>query len=115
MLKPSRREDQSEWRDAASGYVRRIVSPHGEPQPMRTVEVDFPARVRVAFESGPRDERVYQQIWVLEGEMEVTVVKECYRLREGDCLTMQRVRPTMFYNPMRHAARYAVVSLSELR
>ena len=44
--------------------------------------------------------------------MEVTVGEERYRLREGDCLAMQRVRPTMFYNPTRHAARYAVVSLA---
>jgi transcriptional regulator with XRE-family HTH domain len=108
----ARRQDQPEWRDPASGYVRRIVSPPGEPQPIRIVEVHFPPRARVAFEDGPRDERVFQQIWVLEGEMEVTVGAECYRLREGDCLAMQRGRPTMFHNPRRHAARYAVVSLS---
>jgi transcriptional regulator with XRE-family HTH domain len=109
----ARRENQPEWRDPASGYVRRVVSPPGEPQPMRIVEVHFPPRARVAFEAGPRDERVYQQIWVLAGEMEVTVGEERYRLREGDCLAMQRVRPTMFHNPTRHAARYAVVSLAE--
>jgi transcriptional regulator with XRE-family HTH domain len=109
----ARREDQPEWRDPASGYVRRVVSPPGGRQPMRIVEVHFPARARVAFENGPRDERVYQQIWMLEGEMEVTVGEECYRLCAGDCLAMQRDRPTMFHNPTRHAARYAVVSVSD--
>jgi transcriptional regulator with XRE-family HTH domain len=109
----ARREDQPEWRDPASGYVRRIVSPPGQSQPMRIVEIHFPPRARVAFENGPQEERVHQQIWVLGGEMEVTTGGECYRLREGDCLAMQRGQPTMFHNPMRHMARYVVVSLSE--
>lgn len=109
----ARREDQPEWRDPGSGYVRRVVSPPGTGQPMRIVEVHFPSLARVAFEDGPRDERIYQQIWVLDGEMEVTVGDECFQLQKGDCLAMQRGRPTMFHNPLRHAARYAVVSLSE--
>src|SRR5512138_3989212 len=29
----ARREDQPQWRDPASGYVRRNVSPPGAPQP----------------------------------------------------------------------------------
>ena len=36
-----------------------------------------------------------------------------HRLREGDCLAMQLDRPTMFYNPTRKRARYAVVIASE--
>jgi uncharacterized cupin superfamily protein len=80
---------------------------------MRIVEIHFPARARVAFENGPQEERVHQQIWVLEGEMEVTMGEELYRLREGDCLAMQRGQPTMFHNPMRRTAHYVVVSLSE--
>src|SRR5688572_13192783 len=37
-----RRDQQPEWRDPASGYVRRNVSPSGVPQPMQIVEVRFP-------------------------------------------------------------------------
>src|ERR1700722_10770480 len=40
----SRREEQTEWEDPASGYRRRNVSPPGVPQPMQIVEVTFPAR-----------------------------------------------------------------------
>ena len=111
----ARREDQAEWRDPASGYVRRDVSPPGVPQPMRIVEVHFPSRARVAFENAARRAPVHQQIWVLEGEMEVTVGEECYRLRAGDCLAMQYGRPTMFRNPTRSPARYAVVITNEPR
>ncbi len=109
----ARRDDQPEWRDPASGYLRRNVSPPGVPQPMRIVEVHFPPRARVAFENAARDGRVYQQVWVLEGEIDVTLGTECYRLRQGDCLAMQLDRPTMFHNPTRNAARYAVVIASE--
>jgi len=109
----ARRPDQIEWKDPASGYVRRNVSPPGVAQPAQIVEVNFPAGARVAFESGARGVRVYQQIWVLQGAMNITVGHESHRLQAGDCLAMQLDRPTMFHNPTRKAARYAVVLSSE--
>jgi transcriptional regulator with XRE-family HTH domain len=109
----ARREDQPEWLDPASGYLRRNVSPPGVPQPMQVVEVRFPPGGRVAFESGLRDARVYQQVWVLDGAIDVTLGEERHRLREGDCLAMELDRPTMFHNPTRKTARYAVVTACE--
>jgi transcriptional regulator with XRE-family HTH domain len=109
----ARRDDQPQWQDPASGYVRRNVSPPGVPQPMQIVEVHFPPRGRVAFDTGARDVRVHQQVWVLEGAIDITLGVERHRLREGDCLAMQLDRPTMFHNPTRHTARYAVVIASE--
>src|SRR2546421_8641571 len=108
-----RREEQPQWKDPASGYVRRIVSPPGVPQPMQIIEVHFPPGERVAFETGGRDMRVHQQVWVLEGAIDVTLGAERHRLREGDCLAMQLDRPTMFHNPTRKRTRYAVVIASE--
>ena len=109
----ARRADQPQWRDPASGYRRRNVSPPGVPQPMQIVEVEFPPRGRVAFETGGRDLRVYQQVWVLAGTIDVTVGDARHRLREGDCLAMQLDRPTMFHNPTRKPTRYAVVIASD--
>lgn len=109
----ARREDQPQWQDPASGYLRRNVSPPGVPQPMQIVEVRFPPGQRVAFETGARDTRVYQQVWVLEGTIDVTLGQDRHRLREGDCLAMQLDRPTMFHNPTRQPTRYAVVIASE--
>ncbi|MDX2168453.1 MAG: XRE family transcriptional regulator [Deltaproteobacteria bacterium] len=109
----ARRADQPEWRDPASGYVRRNVSPPGVAQPMQIVEVRFPAGGRVAFESGARAARVYQQIWILEGAMDITLGTERHRLTRGDCLAMQLDQPTMFHNPTRRSARYAAVIASE--
>ena len=105
----ARRDDQPEWRDPASGYVRRNVSPPGVPQPMQIVEVHFPAGGRVAFENDRRDRRVHQQVWVLEGAIDLTLGTERHHLGKGDCLAMQLDRPTMFHNPTKKFARYAVV------
>jgi len=109
----ARREDQLQWQDPASGYLRRNISPPGVRQPMQLTEVHFPAGGRVAFETGARDTPVYQQVWVLEGAIDVTVGEERHSLREGDCLAMQLDRPTMFHNPKKTPARYAVVIASE--
>jgi hypothetical protein len=109
----ARKEEQPQWRDPASGYVRRNVSPPGTAQPMQIVEVLFPPGRRVAFETGGRGVPVYQQIWMLEGTMNVTLGEDLHRLDEGDCLAMQLDRSTMFHNPTRKPARYAVVIASE--
>jgi transcriptional regulator with XRE-family HTH domain len=105
----ARRSEQPQWQDPASGYRRRNVSPPGVPQPMQIVEVHFPAGKRVAFETGSRDVRVHQQVWVLEGAIDITLGADRHRLREGDCLAMELDRPTLFHNPTRKPARYAVV------
>ena len=49
---------------------------------MHIVEVHFPPGARVAFETGARDARVHQQVWVLEGTIDVTVGDERHRLRD---------------------------------
>jgi transcriptional regulator with XRE-family HTH domain len=109
----ARRGDQPQWQDSDSGYIRRNVSPPTVPQPMQIVDVYFPPGARVAFETGARDQRVYQQIWLLQGTMDIALGNERHRLREGDCLAMQLNQPTIFHNPTRKPARYAVVIASE--
>jgi transcriptional regulator with XRE-family HTH domain len=109
----ARREDQPQWQDPASGYLRRNISPPGVPQPMRIVEVHFPPGGRVAFEAGLRDMRVYQQVWVLEGVIEITLGVERHRLCAGDCLAMEVDGPAMFHNPTQTTTRYAVVIAGE--
>ena len=111
----ARRQDQPQWRDPASGYLRRNISPSNIPQPIQLIEVEFPAGARVAFEGGARDIRIHQQIWILKGSMQITHGNETHRLTEGDCLAVQLDGPMMFHNPTRQPARYAVVIAHELR
>lgn len=108
----ARAADHPPWRDPASGYVRRNVSPAGYPTPIQIVEVLFPPRARVAYESGALPSVVHQQIWVMEGRMEVTVGETLHRLEAGDCLAHRLDQPISYYNPGRQTAHYAVVLAS---
>ncbi|HEX3501738.1 MAG TPA: helix-turn-helix domain-containing protein [Stellaceae bacterium] len=108
----ARRADQALWRDPGSGYVRRNVSPSAQLTPIQIVEVVFPPGAHVAYESGGRQPQVHQQVWVLEGAIEVTVGAEHYALATGDCLAFVLDRPTAFRNRSRKPARYAVVVVS---
>ncbi len=109
----ARRADQLSWRDPASGYVRRNVSPSGVDTPIHIVEVSFPPQTRVAYESGARESRLHQQVWVLEGEIDVTIGQQCHQLGEGDCLALLLDQPVMYHNRSAQIARYAVVIASD--
>ncbi len=105
----ARRDEQPLWRDPASGYRRRAVSPPQQGQPLQIVEVQLPALAVVGFDHAIRRHRVFQQVWLLEGELEVTLGDTPHRLHEGDCLAMTLDEPVQFRNPTRRAVRYAVV------
>lgn len=108
----SRRVDQAVWRDPASGYVRRNVSPGGALTPIQIVEVEFPAGAEVAYETGSRRPLTHQQIWVLDGAIEVELGSDRYDLAAGDCLAHVLDRPITYRNRSGRAARYAVVLVS---
>ena len=104
-----RRAEQAEWRDPASGYLRRNVSPPDHPSPLRIVEVEFPAGRRVVLEGASAASAIDEQVWVLEGAMTLTLGHVSHRLEAGDCLALHVDGPIEFHNPTRRAARYAVV------
>lgn len=101
--------DRVPWRDPQSGYVRCNISPPNVDSPIRIVDVELPAGAHVAYESGPREPAVHQQIWVQEGRVEVRVDRAVYVLDAGDCLAMRLDVPTAFRNRTRKRARYVVV------
>ncbi len=104
----ARRAEQPVWRDPASGYLRRQVSPAGISSAVDIVEVEFPRGGGVAF--GPqRLDGAEQQIWVLDGTLDLELDGEATRLEAGDCLRMQYGRPILFRNPTDRAVRYAVI------
>lgn len=110
-----RRRDQVQWRDPASGYLRRNVSPPNWPSPLQIVEVEFPAGSRVALETGERDVVIDQQVWVLRGRIDVTLGGERHRLEAGDCLALRLDRPIVFSNPTSRSTRYVVALASDGR
>jgi len=106
----ARRVDQATWRDPETGYVRRNLSPPSFPSPIELVEVFLPAGARVAYDT-PGTSRavgISQQVWVLEGQIELTVGEVTHGLGVGDCLAMRLDHPIAFRNPADRAARYVV-------
>lgn len=110
----SRARDRRLWRDPQTGYLREVLSPAGIAAPFQVVQVTLPADTTVQYEAVNRPRPYHQQIWVLEGRIEVSFGGDVYRLENGDCLaTDVDGRPSSFRNPSRKRARYAViVSLS---
>ena len=105
----ARRAAQTVWRDPASGYLRRSVSPTGADIRTQIVEVEFPPQARVAYDSLERLQGVQQLVWLLEGRLELTVDQTVHTLEAGDCLAMTLGVPIVFHNPGQAPARYAVV------
>ncbi|CAH0310093.1 HTH-type transcriptional regulator SutR [Massilia sp. Bi118] len=103
----ARVQDQPVWTDPASGYVRRNLSP-AIYSPNQLVEVNFPAGQRVAYETSTRDVDVHQQVWIIEGRMEVSVGDTQWTLETGDCLAMRLDQPIAYHNPTGKPARYLV-------
>ncbi|MBI5279775.1 MAG: helix-turn-helix transcriptional regulator [Burkholderiales bacterium] len=103
----ARLQVQPVWTDPASGYVRRTVSP-AVASPLQLVDVVFPPGKRVALDNSARDADVHQQVWMIEGTMELTVGDDKWRLQAGDCLAMKLDAPIVFRNPTREPARYLV-------
>ena len=104
----ARRADQPEWRDPATAYLRRNLSPPAFPSPLELVEVTLPPGARVAYDTASRLSIVDQQVWLLAGDIEVTVGDRLHRLAAGDCLAMRVDRPISFHNRATEAARYLV-------
>ena len=99
--------DQPLWTDPASGYVRRNVSPPARSA-IQLVDVVFPGGQRVAYDTATREVDVHQQVWMIDGTMELTVGDALWRLHAGDCLAMRLDRPIVYRNTTRRPARYLV-------
>ena len=75
---------------------------------MQLVEIIFPAGGRICFDETLRTAPVFQQIWVLEGQIDIAQGAARHHLEEGDCLAMQLEGPHCFHNPSHLLSRYIV-------
>lgn len=111
----ARRAEQATWRDPETGYVRRNLSPPRHPSPIELVEVVLPAGTRVGYDTpGTRTVGIGQQVWVLEGRLEVTCGGVTHVLDAGDCLAMRLDGPIAFRNPAPADARYLVALAADV-
>ena len=105
----ARRSDQPLWRDPASGYLRRAVSPAGTGSRVEIAEIEMPVGAAVLLD--PLDRAAHDQhVWVLDGAVEVAHGGGVLALGRGDCLRLCFDGPTGFRNAGSEVARYAVVT-----
>jgi len=108
----ARAADQPQWTDPGSGYVRRNLSPAAY-SPLQLVEVSFPPGRRVAYDASAREVEVHQQVWLIEGSMDLSVGDAHWTLAAGDCLAMRLDVPIVFHNRSDAPARYLVALVSQ--
>jgi transcriptional regulator with XRE-family HTH domain len=99
---------QDVWRDEASGFERRSVSPPHPGLRGEIVEVVLRPGADIAYD-GPPVPGLEQHIWVLEGALEVTVNGQVHEVRAGDCLRFRLWGGSRFRCPSTDPVRYAVL------
>jgi len=108
------RNQQSEWKDPETGYIRRQISPPNWKSPFQIIEIEFPPHSRITYETSGNSKAIRQQLWVIAGQIDIQLGEKNYALQEGDCLAMQLDQPIMYSNPSSKAARYILVVCNEL-
>ncbi|HLL37794.1 MAG TPA: XRE family transcriptional regulator [Streptomyces sp.] len=102
-----RAADQQLWEDSAAGFVRRSVSPPHAGLRGELVEGRLAPGADLAYDRPPVP-GLEQHIWVLEGELEVTVQDLTHALGTGDCLRLRVWGTTRFRCPGTRPARYVL-------
>ncbi|MFI8086214.1 XRE family transcriptional regulator [Kitasatospora sp. NPDC086009] len=99
--------EQRVWRDEATGFVRRSVSPPDGSLRAEIIEGLLPAGADIAYDR-PSVPGLEHHLWLLEGRLELTVDGEPQQLAAGDCLRFT-ADSTRFRSPGPEAARYVLV------
>lgn len=105
----ARSGEQPIWRDPATNYVRRAVSPTGaEPE---LIHVVLPPGARVTYPATAYMHLRGQCIWVLEGELSFREGATEHLLAAGDCLALGSPAECEFVNASATGACAYLVAL----
>ena len=102
-----RRSAQPVWTDPATGFRRRSISPPAQTLAGEAIECEIDPGVRIAYDAPPRP-GLEHHLFMLEGELQVTIDGQAYDLKPGDCLRYQLFGPSAFVTPARRRARYII-------
>jgi transcriptional regulator with XRE-family HTH domain len=99
--------EQAQWKDPASRYRRRVVSPPATGLRGELVEVRLPAGATVSFDVAPVA-GLEHHLWMLDGALTIEVEGSRFTLRAGDCLRYVLTGPSTFQGTGRREARYVI-------
>lgn len=102
-----RAAEQVTWKDPATGYVRRIVSPPHPHLKGELVEVTLPAGAEISYDASPM-QGLEHHLWMLEGTVDVDVEGTSLRIQKGDCARYVLSGPSRFACRGRRGARYLI-------
>jgi transcriptional regulator with XRE-family HTH domain len=102
-----RAADQQVWRDQASGFTRRSVSPPHPGLRAELIEGVLGPDADIAYDAPPVA-GMEQHVWVLDGVLEFTDEVTRHLLAAGDCLRLRLRGATRLRNPGPGPVRYAV-------
>ncbi|MCE3264038.1 MAG: DNA-binding protein [Pseudoduganella sp.] len=102
-----RRAEQAEWRDPATGFERRMVSPPARGFAAELVEGRLPAGAVIDYPQPPV-RGLEQHLWLLSGALDYSIDGATHRLQAGDCLRFHLFGATRFSCPGPEAAHYLV-------
>ena len=105
-----RAADQPVWRDDASGFTRRLVSPPHPGLRGEVIEGTLRVGADIAYETPPVP-GLEQHVWLLEGAVEITTDGQSYVVEEGDCLRWRLSGAARFRCLSATPARYALVAV----
>ena len=102
-----RHGQQSVWRDTASGFERRSVSPPAQGYRVELMTGKLRAGATISYDSPPVA-GLEQHICVLEGVLELTLDQRHFRLEKGDSLRFLLFGTSAFHVPGPEDAHYLI-------
>jgi transcriptional regulator with XRE-family HTH domain len=103
-----RTADQPVWRDAESGFERRSVSPPHAGLRGEVVAAVLDPGADIAYDA-PSVPGLEQHVWVLDGDVEITVEDRVHLLHTGDCLRFRLWGASRFRCVGTSPVRYALL------
>jgi transcriptional regulator with XRE-family HTH domain len=108
----SRAGEQVEWRDPATGFLRRALTPGAEGvAPLELVAAELPPGAEIAYPAAAYAFIQDQQMVVLAGVLRFRQGGEVHDLAAWDCFRLGPPADCIFSNPGTTACRYLVAVL----
>ncbi len=106
----ARADQQPAWRDPATGFLRRSLSPPG-PVPLELVWGELPPGAEIAYPAASPGFIADQQLVVISGELTINQGARTHVLGAGDCLRFGAPADVTFRNPGAARCRYVAAVL----
>ena len=103
-----RQSEQFVWTDETVGFRRRSVSPPAHGLAAEVLQCELEPGTHISYDGPPRP-GLEHHLYLIEGQLAVSVDGRTYDLRPGDCLRYQLFGPSAFATPENCSARYMLV------